>query len=463
MSMPPEIIQVKRLKRKAHDDDDDDDGQGVVNYLPCILLTASLTKGIDDKDRKRYRSDAYVYQRTTQEALEAEKRAPPRPSRDVIPIIHSSKLAGNGNVSLEETASTKTLESVTKPQENTQNGPASRVETPTTTPSSSAPEPRRFHFSRPIIKPSSLLTTGLKTGKRSRLNTPTTVFVERGHKRTRTEDVQMRDADDTPEMAGADEPPRKLKLPGSDRKGPRAQKSAEPLKRELPASMKQHWAGDDMDEITRNMNSFALQLIGANLAETEERDKKELAAAAARKEASSTASTPQKFKPKPPAKRFAERHPEIAAAAQQETLSSVERDDLEPASEDEYVVETYVRVPASALGKDIAPEKVGLLVFDNEPDADIFYGEEGDSDDEWPEGDEDENAENYYTADYPDDEVDSDDEYNRGAYQYRTGNASDLEEFDERDDDWAVDHDENDGSAPSFSARLGAMPPSAFR
>lgn len=36
-------------------------------------------------------------------------------------------------------------------------------------------------------------------------------------------------------------------------------------------------------------------------------------------------------------------------------------------------------------------------------------------------------AENYYGADYPEDEVDSDDEYDRGVYKYRQG--SDSEEF----------------------------------
>lgn len=39
-------------------------------------------------------------------------------------------------------------------------------------------------------------------------------------------------------------------------------------------------------------------------------------------------------------------------------------------------------------------------------------------------------AENHYTADYPDDEVASDDEFGQNAYAYRTGNASDLEEYD---------------------------------
>lgn len=187
-------------------------------------------------------------------------------------------------------------------------------------------------------------------------------------------------------------PARKLKLPGSDRKGPRAQKPVEPVKRPVPNSVQTHWAGDEMDEITRNMNDFAMQLIGANLAEQEERNRKQ-AAAAARKEAASAASTTQhRFTPKVPAKRYAERHPEIAAAQQEAQKAAEEQDDADTASEDEYVVETYVRVPASALSKDIAPDKVGLLVFDNEPDADFFYGEEGDSDDELPEDDEDENG-----------------------------------------------------------------------
>ena len=38
-------------------------------------------------------------------------------------------------------------------------------------------------------------------------------------------------------------------------------------------------------------------------------------------------------------------------------------------------------------------------------------------------------AENHYTADYPEDEVDSEDEYNRNAYLFRH-DASDDEEFD---------------------------------
>jgi hypothetical protein len=56
-------------------------------------------------------------------------------------------------------------------------------------------------------------------------------------------------------------------------------------------------------------------------------------------------------------------------------------------------------------------------------------------------------AENYYTADYPDEEVASDDEFGYNAYAYRTGNASDLEEYnvDEGDGSPIDNVDDKDG------------------
>lgn len=446
-------------------------------FLSSCLLFQSVLNVAKGVDLKRQRGDAYIYQRSTQHALHAENNTP-KTSHDVVPVIHPSK-PGEENVSSGD-ASTQKLKADTAAQA------AAKVrdgvgEERAVTKLSSPTEPRRFHFSRPLITPKSLLTAGLSTGKRSRINTPTTnIFVERGHKRTRTEDVQMKDAESTHASGAAqtEEPPRKLKKPGAGRKGP--SKHTVQLKKDVPPSVDKHWA-DNMDEITRNMNDFALHIIGESLAKTEERDRKE-AAAVAKSKASSSGLTPQKYKPKPPAKRFAERHPEVAAARERATAEPrSDHEEYETASEDEYVVETYVRVPVSSLGKAVDPEKVGLLVFDTEPDAEIFYGEEGDSDDEWPEDDEDENggpfpspdqlknlnanaasAENYYTADYPDDEVDSDDEYDRMAYHYRTGNASDMEEFDERDEDDVDDGDKDGNPRTSPSARLGLGPPNPF-
>jgi hypothetical protein len=42
-------------------------------------------------------------------------------------------------------------------------------------------------------------------------------------------------------------------------------------------------------------------------------------------------------------------------------------------------------------------------------------------------------AENYYTTEYPDEDLEWDDELDHNAYHYVNQNASDLEEFDERD------------------------------
>ena len=58
-------------------------------------------------------------------------------------------------------------------------------------------------------------------------------------------------------------------------------------------------------------------------------------------------------------------------------------------------------------------------------------------------------AENHFSTDYPEDEVNSDDEYGRMAYAYRTENASDEEEYgryfdaDDDDDDDKCDDDDD--------------------
>lgn len=61
-------------------------------------------------------------------------------------------------------------------------------------------------------------------------------------------------------------------------------------------------------------------------------------------------------------------------------------------------------------------------------------------------------AENHYTADYPEDEVDSDDEFDRHPYMFRNENASDEEEFDNRffdendDDEMVLEGDDDDAT-----------------
>jgi hypothetical protein len=85
------------------------------------------------------------------------------------------------------------------------------------------------------------------------------------------------------------------------------------------------------------------------------------------------------------------------------------------------------------------PANVGYIVITDEDQAvwDTFLADEHDSDKEVNEDDEDENAEDWYGADYPEDEVASDDEFGRNAYGYRRGNDSDDEQWDKRDGSWS--------------------------
>lgn len=111
-------------------------------------------------------------------------------------------------------------------------------------------------------------------------------------------------------------------------------------------------------------------------------------------------------------------------------------------SDGDYIIDTYIRLPAELFltlaptptsgGGAPHPPSTGLLVLSTTSDLDTFYGENADSDSEaYDDADEDSNAENHPSTDYPEDEVASDDEFGRGAYTYRRGGgASDEEEWD---------------------------------
>ena len=138
--------------------------------------------------------------------------------------------------------------------------------------------------------------------------------------------------------------------------------------------------------------------------------------------------SPSKHKPKAPALRFAERHPEKAAA-----LDSAEAMDID---NDEYVIDTYIReaILPDADGKLPAPiGTVGFLVIGAE-DEDWWNGQD-ESDREFDTDDDDENAEDYYANDYPEDELSDDDEFGRDVYQKKYRHGSDDEEYDLNDDD----------------------------
>ena len=257
----------------------------------------------------------------------------------------------------------------------------------------------------------------------------------------------------------------KPRLPLQRRRGGGSSGSSTP---KLPDSLVNRW-DTDMEKLAREMTEYTLQHIARDLEKIQERD----AATAPRKAATAASgatgssaeehkaspNSPMKFKPHPPAKRYPERHLQAAkSAAAHRGMAADNADgnddgmdvdmDLDShATSDsddddaDYVIDTYVRVTADSVRAQATPDKVGLLVLDNEPDLESFYGQESDSEDEF-EDEDDENAENYYAADYPDDEVASDDEFDRNPYLFRTGNASDLEEFDDMSE--PEDSDEGD-------------------
>jgi hypothetical protein len=153
--------------------------------------------------------------------------------------------------------------------------------------------------------------------------------------------------------------------------------------------------------------------------------------------------SPSKHKPKAPAQRFAQRHPEKAAALAAQ--NDANNDDAMDIDTDEYVYDTYVReaIIPDADGKLPEPTgTVGFLVI-GEEDEDWWNGDD-ESDKEFATDDEDENAEDYYANDYPEDELDEDDEYDRDLYQKKYRHGSDDEEYNVDEDDNVIGSDEDE-------------------
>ncbi|KAI1144490.1 hypothetical protein F5Y05DRAFT_28700 [Hypoxylon sp. FL0543] len=424
MSVPPQLI---RVKRKATEE------------APVSFLRV--------QENKRHRGDAFVYQRKEERATSADNN-PSEPSK---PIIHTSQprtrtpaFQGSKPPDIHATdgildngASNELAEAFAKS--------AAQVGV--------APEPRRFHMSRKDVMEAASSQSGRSHGGVTKKRSAPTLFVERKIKRISSRPLEKFQAianavplastavASAPEGMDIDQAePRKPKKPGIAKL--QKKEVSERYKADLPKSLTQRW-NVDTDKLTAEMNAFAMEQIGLNLQKAEEENKLR-----------SSNKTDLKFKPKP-IKRYAERHPEEAQSQADKDMTDADVD-ISDSDDGDYIIETYERVPASKLGEHVSPNSIGVLVFDEEPDLEYFYGEGGDSEDEWAEDEEDENAENYYAADYPDEEVASDDEFDKNPYSFRTGNASDLEEYDLNDDDYDDDAAFSDkGEEGRFSTYIG--------
>lgn len=147
------------------------------------------------------------------------------------------------------------------------------------------------------------------------------------------------------------------------------------------------------------MQAYTLDEIGRTLARQEEEAAAEANRLAALNEKS--ASSPvhkysSKFKPKKPALRYVERHPEATVEHEHEH-EAMDVDEPHIGAEDEdmddgeYIIDTYVRIPADALETEEQSKNFGLLVLDSQPDIDEFY-QEVDSEEEDDDEEEDENG-----------------------------------------------------------------------
>lgn len=143
-----------------------------------------------------------------------------------------------------------------------------------------------------------------------------------------------------------------------------------------------------------------------------------------------------KFKPRVPALRYKDRHSDHSKQQDAEAMDV----DIEG----DYVYDTYVQDihMADAL-TEATPEPKGtfgfIVITDEDEDFWDTYGQDDESEKEFDTDDEDENAEGYYGADYPEDEVASDDEYDANPYQYNHG---DDEEYDAENGAWSDEGDD---------------------
>lgn len=159
-------------------------------------------------------------------------------------------------------------------------------------------------------------------------------------------------------------------------------------------------------------------------------------------------SSPVKYLPTGTARRKSRSSPQAAAPAVR---------DPDVMDVDDYVIDIYVReeVMEDADGNMAEYEGIiGYIVLKDE-DEDWWNGED-ESDQEFDTDEDDENAEDYYANDYPEDELDSDDEFDRDLYQSKYRHGSDDEEYDLENDEKAHSGDEDDEHFKRITAPLQA-------
>jgi hypothetical protein len=139
-------------------------------------------------------------------------------------------------------------------------------------------------------------------------------------------------------------------------------------------------------QLVDEMQAYTLQEIGHSIAEADATKPGGSPAPA-----SISIKKPSKFKPKIPKLRYHERHPQQFAneGSEMEVEELVEVMD----DESEYIIDTYIRMPADVMEMDAVTEKnIGFLVLDGQSDIDEFYDIDAESEDDEDYDEEDENG-----------------------------------------------------------------------
>ena len=151
----------------------------------------------------------------------------------------------------------------------------------------------------------------------------------------------------------------------------------------LPSGLVMPWDVTS-DQLAKEMQEYTLQQIGLSIAKTQTNSSTPISAPAPRK------TTKSKFKPKKPAARYHERHPDqVPHGSIDVDEPYLDDDDLD--DDGDYVIDTYIRMPAD----EVEPDKTndfGLLVLESQPDFEEFYREDSDHDTEEEDEEEDENG-----------------------------------------------------------------------
>jgi len=156
----------------------------------------------------------------------------------------------------------------------------------------------------------------------------------------------------------------------------------------LPSGLTMPWDVNS-EQLAAEMQAYTLQEIGKNLAEAETTKP-----AAHRATNYAQTKNPQsRFKPKKPALRYHERHPNEVLDVPNMMDAEDHFSDDEMGDDSDYIIDTYVRMPADTLESSNSQKNVGLLVLDSQPDIDKFYLDDSDSGEEEDDEDDDENGE----------------------------------------------------------------------